>query len=141
MQLQSRESICKYSCNSKKSISKVYKQIVYFETLKKFFSCTWRRHIMRRFNLNSTSFGTNEFPTTSFWYTTKLILPKISTNLAFICKRYKWPGINKNVRKWTQQCISCQRLKNHRHVVLIIETFAPPDVRFDYVHVNLVGPL
>ena len=46
-----------------------------------------------------------------------------------------------DIRKWTQTCIECQRSKVHRHTKSTPSTFTTPDVRFDHVHVDIVGPL
>ena len=50
-------------------------------------------------------------------------------------------NVNRDVRKWTQSCLRCQRAKVQRHTVTPLSTFKPPDVRFDQVHIDLVGPL
>ena len=55
--------------------------------------------------------------------------------------RYIWPGINKDVRRWTKTCIRCQQSKIHRHIATTISTFATPDTWFDMVHIDIVGPL
>ena len=54
---------------------------------------------------------------------------------------YVWPNINKDVRRWTQSCLQCQKTKIQRHTVTPLGTFATPDARFDHVHVDIVGPL
>ena len=67
--------------------------------------------------------------------------PGIRATQHLITSRYVWPGINKDVRKWAQSCIRCQRAKIQRHTVTPLSTFASPDTRFDQVHIDLVGPL
>ena len=42
---------------------------------------------------------------------------------------------------WARACLQCQRSKVHRHTVTPLSTFASPDIRFDHIHIDLVGPL
>lgn len=42
---------------------------------------------------------------------------------------------------WARAYIPCQRAKVHRHTMTSFEKFAPPDVLFDPVRINIVGPL
>ena len=67
--------------------------------------------------------------------------PGIRATQRLITARYVWPGINKDVRKWAQACLQCQRSKVHQHTVTPTSTFATPDTRFDHVHIDIVGPL
>ena len=48
--------------------------------------------------------------------------------------------MNADISKWTRSCLQCQRAKVHRHTVTPLATFNTPDVRFDHVHIDLVGP-
>ena len=67
--------------------------------------------------------------------------PGIRATQRLITERYFWPGMNKDVRQWTQTCIPCQKSKVHRHIATPLGTFATPDARFDHVHIDIVGPL
>jgi len=67
--------------------------------------------------------------------------PSIRATQQLLTTRYVWPGINRDVRKWAQTCLQCQRCKVHRHTVTPLGTFATPDARFDNVHIDIVGPL
>ena len=58
-----------------------------------------------------------------------------------IISRYVWPNIKADTRKWAQLCLQCQHSKVHRHTFSPVSTFATPDVWFDQVHVDIVGPL
>ena len=49
--------------------------------------------------------------------------------------------MNKDIRWCAKTCIKCQHSKIHRHTVTPLSTFATPDVRFDMVHIDIVGPL
>ena len=67
--------------------------------------------------------------------------PGVRATQRAITARFVWPGVNKTVRKWAQECIPCQRSKTHRHVKAPLGTFSTPDARFAHVHLDLVGPL
>ena len=67
--------------------------------------------------------------------------PGVRATQRLITKRYVWPKINSDVRKWARSCLQCQRSKIHRHTVSPLATFATPDARFDQFHVDIVGPL
>ena len=67
--------------------------------------------------------------------------PGIRATQRLITARYVWPNINSDVCAWTRACLHCQRSKIHRHTVSPPATFLPPDIRFDHVHIDIVGPL
>ena len=67
--------------------------------------------------------------------------PSIRATQKLITERYVWPDINKDVRQWARSCLKCQKAKVHRHTVTPRGTFPTPDVRFDHVHIDIVGPL
>ena len=67
--------------------------------------------------------------------------PSIRATQKLVTARYVWPEINKDVRQWARSCLKCQKSKIHRHTVTPLSTFPTPDVRFDHVHIDIVGPL
>ena len=67
--------------------------------------------------------------------------PGIRATQRLITTRYVWPGMNSDIRKWTRSCLQCQRSKVQRHTVAPFGSFSTPDVRFDKVHIDIVGPL
>ena len=67
--------------------------------------------------------------------------PGIRATQRLITTRYVWPGIKSDVRRWARTCLKCQRSKIHLHTAAPLATFSTPDVRFDHVHIDLVGPL
>ena len=67
--------------------------------------------------------------------------PGIRATQKLITSRFVWPGINADVRRWARSCIQCQKAKVHRHSSTAFSSFRTPDARFDFVHVDLVGPL
>ena len=67
--------------------------------------------------------------------------PGIRATQKLVTSRFVWPGINADVRRWTRSCIQCQKAKVHRHTHTAPSPFHTPDAHFDFVHVDLVGPL
>ena len=67
--------------------------------------------------------------------------PGIRATQRLLTARYVWPGINIDVRRWARSCLQCQRSKVQRHTITPFSTFATPDVRFDKIHIDIVGPL
>ena len=67
--------------------------------------------------------------------------PGIRATQQLIASRYVWPGMNSDVRRWTRNCIQCQRSKVQRHTITPLSSFPMPDTRFDIVHIDLVDPL
>ena len=67
--------------------------------------------------------------------------PGIRATQRLMTERFIWPSINKDVRTWTRNCVQCQRAKVHRHSVTPLGTFDTQHVRFNHVHVDIVGPL
>ena len=49
--------------------------------------------------------------------------------------------MNTDVRKWTRSCVQCQRAKVQQYTVSPDSTFTTPDAWFDYIHIDIVGPL
>ena len=52
-----------------------------------------------------------------------------------------WPDIDRDVKHFVKHCIDCQKNKINRHVSAPIGTFTQPDLRFEHIHIDLVGPL
>nr|VZI24985.1 unnamed protein product [Spirometra erinaceieuropaei] len=67
--------------------------------------------------------------------------PGVRATVKLITDRFVWPNINRDVRRWTRSCLSCQRAKTHRHTITPPGTFATPDARFSHVQIDLVGAL
>ena len=67
--------------------------------------------------------------------------PGIRATRHLLTTRYVWPSINKDVTRWARVCQQCQRSKVQRHTVTPLSTFSTPDARFDFIHIDIVGPL
>ena len=67
--------------------------------------------------------------------------PGIRATQRLLTARYVWPGINIDVQRWAWSCLQCQRSKVQRHTITPFSTFTTPDVRFDKIHIDIVGPL
>lgn len=67
--------------------------------------------------------------------------PGARATMKFVEQRFVWPSMKSDCKKWTRECISCQRNKIHRHV------HAPPgkydlvSTRFEHLNIDIVGPL
>ena len=49
--------------------------------------------------------------------------------------------MNSDIENWCRYCTGCQTAKVSPHNRPVLGKFEEPTERFDYVHVNLVGPL
>ena len=58
-----------------------------------------------------------------------------------IKSRYFWPEMDKFIRKWCSECVSCQQTKMGRHVKSPFQNFSVTGERFQTVHMDIVGPL
>ncbi|BHF67662.1 hypothetical protein SprV_0301069000 [Sparganum proliferum] len=70
-----------------------------------------------------------------------LFHPGIRAERKLIAARFVWPKMNSDIALWTKQCLAYQKNKVHRHTFSPPSTFAVPDVRFNHVHLDLIGPL
>ncbi|KHJ40424.1 integrase core domain protein, partial [Trichuris suis] len=67
--------------------------------------------------------------------------PGVRATKRLILTRYVWPGVKRDVARWTASCIPCQRSKVHRHTRSPPVEFPLPGTRFEHVHLDIVGPL
>lgn len=67
--------------------------------------------------------------------------PGINATTKLVTDRYVWPGVNKDCREWTKSCHPCQTAKTTRHVTPALGSFQLPRLRFQHIHIDLVGPL
>lgn len=58
-----------------------------------------------------------------------------------IRSRYVWPFMEKDIRKWTTECLQCQRSKVLRHTKQLGHFSLPVNDRFQAIHLDIVGPL
>ena len=56
--------------------------------------------------------------------------PGYSATLKLFKSRHFWSGMNKQIRTWTKECLSCQENKVHRHTKAPITPFNLPSGRF-----------
>ena len=61
--------------------------------------------------------------------------------LALLRKKFLWPSMNSDIKKWCRECLPCQTSKIHKHTETGIATFAHTNERFAHIHVDVVGPL
>ncbi|CAH8523869.1 unnamed protein product [Dicrocoelium dendriticum] len=67
--------------------------------------------------------------------------PGIRQSIRLISERYVWPNMNREIKEWAANCLSCQRSKVIRHTRSPFGTFSNPDARFAHVHLDIVDPL
>ena len=67
--------------------------------------------------------------------------PEIKGTQKLISRRYTWPGIKADVKQWCLSCLACQQSKVQRHTVSPLQAFVPPSQKFQYIHIDIVGPL
>ena len=67
--------------------------------------------------------------------------PGSSATVRLVTQRFVWPGIRKDCREWSRQCLSCQRCKVIRHTFSPLSTYPTPSSRFSHINLDLVGPL
>ena len=70
-----------------------------------------------------------------------LSYPSIRATQSLITARYVWPNINSDILKWAQTCLKFQQCKVQGHTVTPLGTFTTPDITFDNIHMDIVGPL
>ncbi|CAK1603651.1 unnamed protein product [Parnassius mnemosyne] len=66
--------------------------------------------------------------------------PGANASAKLVAERFVWPGVRKDCREWSRQCLACQRAKVHRHISSPLGTFDLPRARFTFVHVDIIGP-
>ena len=67
--------------------------------------------------------------------------PGIKATTKMIKSRYFWPDMDRNIRNWCRECMSCQQSKIHRHTHSPIEEYDNISPRLQTVHIDIVGPL
>ena len=67
--------------------------------------------------------------------------PGGTASVRLVTQRFVWPGIRKNCREWSRECLQCQRSKITRHTSSPFSTFQTPSSRFSHIHLDIVGPL
>lgn len=67
--------------------------------------------------------------------------PGIRATRTLVTSMFFWPNMNKDLGDWGRTCLQCQRSKVHRHVKVPLQSFELPKLRFEHIHIDLVGPL
>ena len=57
-----------------------------------------------------------------------------------IARSYVWSGMRSDVLRWARQCQACGASKVTKHTNPPVIPIPVPDVRFEHVHVDIVGP-
>ena len=67
--------------------------------------------------------------------------PGQKESLIRIAKEYYWPKMRKEIDMVVRSCHPCQIAKQSRTVNPGVGSFSVPDKRFEYIHLDIVGPL
>lgn len=67
--------------------------------------------------------------------------PSIRSTRRLLCKRFIWPGMAREVNKWSRNCQHCQTSKVIRHTQAPVHVMQNPTRRFSHLHLDIVGPL
>ncbi|UYV85054.1 hypothetical protein LAZ67_X004411 [Cordylochernes scorpioides] len=67
--------------------------------------------------------------------------PGIKATTKQLTSRFIWPNMNKDIRKWAQACVTCQKCKVSIHTKSEIGKYQEVDERFSVVHIDLIGAL
>ena len=67
--------------------------------------------------------------------------PGAKATILLLTRSYVWPGIRKDVRRWCRECVLCAASKIQTHYKAPLEPLPTPEVKFAFVHVDIVGPL
>lgn len=71
----------------------------------------------------------------------RLAHPGIRATTKIITDRFVWPSMRIDIKQRVRACIDCQRSKVQRHNNARIGTYEPPNLRFEHINVDIVGPL
>ena len=83
-------------------------------------------------------FVTQPFRRAAFATVHGLSHPGAKATIQLATKRFVWPRIKADCRKWVRECLECQRAKISRHVVTEPGNFSAPSGRFCHIHVDIV---
>ena len=65
----------------------------------------------------------------------------IDKTIEKVAQNYWWPELNRDVSHWVRSCVTCQTTKVKRHNKPSIGFFPRETQRFQFVHLDLMGPL
>ncbi|GFO26781.1 Pol polyprotein [Plakobranchus ocellatus] len=67
--------------------------------------------------------------------------PSRKSTVKLVSQRFVWHGLKKQAKRWSQECLACQRSKIQTHVHSSVLNIPVPSRRFSHLHIDLVGPL
>lgn len=67
--------------------------------------------------------------------------PVIKATVKLISKRFVWTNMNRDVSNWIQTCLRFHKVKVHSHISYAVGFFFHLDIRFEYIHIDIVGSL
>jgi hypothetical protein len=85
-------------------------------------------------------FVTRPFRKAAFDEVHRLSHPGVKATVKLVTQRFVWPSVRADCRQLARTCLDCQRTKVSRHISAPVGSFAPPSMRFEHVHLDLVMP-
>ncbi|UYV70228.1 hypothetical protein LAZ67_7002244 [Cordylochernes scorpioides] len=67
--------------------------------------------------------------------------PGIKATTKQLTSRFIWPNMNKDIRKWAQACVNCQKCMVSIHTKSEIGKYQEVDESFSVIDIDLIGPL
>lgn len=67
--------------------------------------------------------------------------PGTKATARLLSSKYVWPGVSADARRWTRECVKCQRAKVTRHNKTRPHVIPPSSEKFSQIHIDIVGPL
>uniref|UniRef100_A0AAG5DQR2 Integrase catalytic domain-containing protein n=1 Tax=Anopheles atroparvus TaxID=41427 RepID=A0AAG5DQR2_ANOAO len=66
--------------------------------------------------------------------------PGVKATVRLVTERFVWPKVKKDTATFVRACLACQTNKVNRHTHSPLQSYTPPDRRFDHINIDLVGP-
>lgn len=85
-------------------------------------------------------FITKEFRKQVFHSIHGIAHPSRKATTKQITERFVWPNMKKDITEMVKTCLSCQKLKVTKHNRSAVDNFEIPENRFQWIHIDLVGP-
>lgn len=67
--------------------------------------------------------------------------PGAAATARLISERFVWPGVRRDCKQWSRECLHCQKCKISRHTISKPAAFSLPPQRFTNIHMDIIGPL
>lgn len=86
-------------------------------------------------------FVTKNFRKNVFNAVHNLSHPGAKSSVKLVTEQFVWPSMKSDISSWSKHCITCQKSKISRHTKTEIGKFPIPENRFQFVSIDIIGPL